>query len=227
MDFEYEYHQGVRNWHEEDDPWKADNIYKVLSKNQVNPKSIAEIGCGAGGLLINLAKCYENDVIFHGYETSDEAYKMCKPKETGNIFYHFKDLLQEDVYFDAVMAINVLTRVKDYLGFLSKLRTKGEYKIFHIQLQISMYTLLRSKYFQKKDYMRTQLHYFNKETALGTLQGTGYQIIDYFYTSPLSYLPNPKGKEKFLLFANKLFSSINSDFAAKSLGGFSLMVLTK
>jgi len=215
------------NWHEEDDHWKAENVYKILDKNNLHPNSICEIGYGAGGLLLNLAKYYDEKVNFYGYETSEAAYRVSKPKETTNVIYNLKDLLLEDVYYDVILAINVLARVKDYLGFLSKLRTKAEYKVFHIQLQLSIYTMLRSDYFQKKDHLRSPLHLFNKETALGTLQGTGYQIIDYFYTSPISYLKNPKGKEKVLLFVNKFFASINPDFAAKYLGGFSLMVLTK
>jgi ubiquinone/menaquinone biosynthesis C-methylase UbiE len=230
MNFEYDYRPdspGERNWHEEDDPWKAKNIHKILGKNDINPKSICEIGYGAGGLLQNLAAYYKNDVTFHGYETSEAAYNISKPKEKENIHYYFQDLLKEDAYYDVVMAINVFTHVRDYLGFLSQLRKKGEYKVFHISLQITLYTVIRSQYFQSKDYMRSQLHYFNKDTALGTLKGTGYEIIDYFYTSRALDMPNPQGKEKFWKTPRKILRSINEDLAAKLLGGFSLMVLAK
>jgi hypothetical protein len=230
MNFEYDYRPdspGKRNWHEEDDPWKAQNIHKILSKNNITPKSICEIGYGAGGLLLNLADYYDNDVQFYGYETSEAAYTISKPKEKENIHYYYQDLLKEDAYYDVAMAINVFTHVRDYLGFLSKLRLKGEYKVFHIQLQITLYTVIRSQYFQTKDYFSSQLHYFNKDTALGTLKGTGYEIIDYFYTNPLLEQENAEGKEKFWKFPTKILSAISPDLAAKLLGGFSLMVLAK
>jgi hypothetical protein len=230
MSFEYDYRRdasGTRNWHEEDDPWKAKNIHTIISKNNINPKSICEVGYGAGGLLLNLAEYYKSDVQFYGYETLQEAYNISKPKETENVHFYYKDLLKEDAYYDVVMAINVFTHIRDYLGFLSKLRTKGEYKVFHISLQITLYTVIRSQYFQNKDYMRSQLHYFNKDTALGTLKGTGYEIIDYFYTSRSLDLPKVAGKEKLWKFSAKVLSAINPDLAAKILGGFSLMVITK
>jgi len=228
IDFDYRTDSlGQRNWHEEDDPWKAQNIHKILSKNEINPKTVCEIGYGAGGLLLNLADYYDKDVNFYGYETSEEAYKISKPKEKENVHYYYKDLLKEDAYHDVVMAINVFTHVRDYLGFLSKLRTKGDYKVFHISLQITLYTVIRSQYFQTKEYMRNQLHYFNKDTALGTLKGTGYQILDYFYTSHSLDLPNPEGKDKLWKIPRKILSAINPDLASKLLGGFSLMVLAK
>jgi len=71
------------------------------------------------------------------------------------------------------------------------------------------------------------LHYFNKDTALGTLKGTGYQIIDYFYTSGALELPHRGRAENLWKLPRKLLYAINKDFGVRMLGGFSLMVLTK
>jgi len=230
MRFEYEYgidSLGKRNWHEEDDPWKAQNIYKILDKNKIQPNNICEIGYGAGGLLVNLANYYDKNVDFYGYETSEEAFEIAKSKEQENIHYYLKDLLKTDAHYDVVMAINVFTHVRDYLGFLSQLRPKGEYKVFHIPLQITFYSVLRSRYFANKEYMRSSLHHFNKDTALGTLQGTGYEIIDYIFTSRSLDLPDPQGKDKLWKIPRKIMHAINPNLAAKLLGGFSLMILAK
>jgi 2-polyprenyl-3-methyl-5-hydroxy-6-metoxy-1,4-benzoquinol methylase len=55
-----------------------------------------------------------------------------------------KDFLEEkDTYFDVVMAIDVFEHVEDYLGFIRRLRVKGEYKVFHIPLDLSVQTVLR------------------------------------------------------------------------------------
>jgi len=216
-----------RIWHEEDSPWKAEKIYQILKDNKIQPNTIAEIGCGAGGVLLNLTTHYDESVNFFGFETSKEGFELSKGKEKKNVHYYNKDLLKENDYFDVVLAINVFTRVKDYLGFLSKLKTKGEYKVFHIPLQLTLYFVLRSQYFQKKDYFQSDYHFFNKDTALGTLQGTGYQIVDYFYTAYSVELPYHSQKEKLLKIPRKILYAINKDFAVKTLGGFSLMVLTK
>jgi len=216
-----------RRWIEEDSPWKAQKIHRILEQNNLKPKTICEIGCGAGGVIENLTNNYDKSVQFFGYESYEEGFSLCKKREKINLQYFNKDLLKEDAYYDVVMAINVFTHVRDYLGFLSKLRQKGKYKVFHIPLQVTVYSILRGQHFQKSSSMKSHLHHFNKETALGTLQGTGYEIIDYFYTSGLLELPNRGPKAKFWKLPTKFLYWINKDFAARMLGGFSLMVLTK
>ena len=212
-----------RHWHEEDSPWKAEKIFNILSENRVNPKTIGEIGCGDGSVLSNLANHYDQNVIFSGYETEDEGFSLCKLREKENLHYYQQDLLKLDEYFDVVMAINVFTHGRDHLGFLSKLRLKGEYKVFYIPQQITIYYLQRSRTMQNKEYIRSHLHHFNKETALGTLQGTGYQIVNYSYVSRYVDKPDP-GLRDYLW---KTLYAINQDFAAKLIGGFWLLVFAK
>lgn len=214
-------------WHEEDSPWKAKNIFKILEKNNLSPKSICEIGCGSGEVLRDLARYYDNSTEFIGYETSPEAFAVCKTKEEANIHYELANLLALDVHYDLVMAINVLNHVTDYLGFLSQLRLKGEYKVFHIPLETTVYSVIRSSHFEKRITEGTYRHSFSKDTALGTLKGTGYEIVDYFYTSSALELPNLGRKEKIWKLPRKILFSINKDFGVKALGGFSLMVLAK
>ena len=43
--------QNVRSWDQEDSEWKALQVSKFLKKNDISPKSIVEIGCGAGTIL--------------------------------------------------------------------------------------------------------------------------------------------------------------------------------
>lgn len=214
-------------WHEEDSPWKAKNIHKILEKNDINPKTICEIGCGTGEVLRSLANYYDEKVEFFGYETNPEPFSISKNKETQNIHYYPENLLTQDLHFDLVLAINVLNHVTDYLGFLSQLRSKGEYKVFHIPLETTVYSVLRSSYFEKKYAERDYRHSFSKDTALGTLKGTGYQIVDYFYTSSALELPNRGPKDKLWKIPRKLLYTINKDLGVKMLGGFSLMILAK
>ena len=214
-------------WHEQDSPWKAKNIYKILEKHNIAPKSVCEIGCGTGEVIHNLAGYFDEKVEFVGYELEQEAFDICKTKETRNIHYQQEDLLSLDVCYDLVMPINVIDHVTDYLGFLSRLRSKGEYKVFHIPLENTVYAALRKSHFEKKIAMGEYKHSFSKETALGTLKGTGYQIVDYFYTNSSMELPNRGKKDKLWTIPRKILYGINKDFGVKMLGGFSLMVLAK
>ena len=71
------------------------------------------------------------------------------------------------------------------------------------------------------------IHYFTKETALATLKDTGYDVIDYFYTSGAVELKNKSMKTNCLKIPRKLLYLLNKDLAVRLLGGFSLLVLAK
>jgi hypothetical protein len=40
------YYEKNINWHVEDSPWKADQIMKIIKKNNISFSSICEAGCG-------------------------------------------------------------------------------------------------------------------------------------------------------------------------------------
>ncbi len=216
------------SWHEEDSPWKAKHIERIIERNSLNPQSIGEVGCGAGEILNQLSGYYDSDKKFFGYEISPQAFKLCSNKSKPNLDFFFQDLLKkDDIFLDIVMAIDVFEHVEDYCGFLRKLRKKGRYKIFHIPLDLSVQTVLRSSPIIKNRRSVGHIHYFTKETALATLKDTGYKVIDYFYTASSSELPNLGWKQKLLKLPRKFLFSVNADLAVRILGGYSLMVLAK
>lgn len=222
------YRENNPTWHEEDSPWKALQIQKIIERNSLNPSKICEIGCGAGEILNKLSEHYENKKEFFGYEISPQAFELCAKKSKHNLTFKLANLLEDDAdYFDIVMAIDVFEHVEDYFSFLRKLKTKAKYKIFHIPLDLSVQTVLRSSPIIKHRKSVGHIHYFTKETALETLKDTGYQIVDYFYTNSSVELPNRGWKANLLKIPRKLFFSVNNDFAVRVLGGYSLLVLAE
>jgi hypothetical protein len=121
----------------------------------------------------------------------------------------------------------VFEHVEDYFSFLRKLRDKARYKIFHIPLDISVSSVLRSSPILGARKHVGHLHYFTKETALATLEDTGYEILDYFYTAGSIDL-NIKMVKTFLArFPRQVLYTLNQDIAVRLMGGYSLLVLTK
>lgn len=227
----YEDETYLRNnptWHAGDSAWKAAQIGRMLRKNGVNPLSVCEIGCGAGEILNCLADDYDTNVQFSGYEISPQAFAICKKKERLNLHFFLEDLLAATVpSFDLVAAMDVFEHVEDYFDFLRRFRTKGTYKVFHIPLDLSVQTVLRNTPILKNRLSVGHLHYFTKDTALATLQDTGYEVLDFFYTSGSLELQNRGFKANLLKLPRKLLFSIHQDLTVRVLGGFSLLVLTK
>ena len=223
-----EYLEKNKDWHVSDSPWKAGNIFKIIQRNQLKYDSVCEVGCGAGEILKQLSYKMPQDVKFEGYEISPQAYKLSKSRENDRIKFHLKDLLKEDesVKFDIAMAIDVFEHVEDEFEFLRKLRTRAKYKIFHIPLDITINGILQDKFMVGRKTVG-HINYYTKETALATLEDTGYKIMDYFYTADSLELPRKTLKSKIAKVPRKLLFNLNSDLTVKIFGGFSLMVLAK
>lgn len=217
------------SWHEEDSLWKAEQILKIISRNNLAPTTVGEIGCGAGEILYCLSERLSGNINFFGYEISPQALEICQGKSKKNLHFFLQNLLEkeDDNIFDIIMAIDVIEHVEDYLGFLKKFKSKGKYKIFHIPLDLSVQGVLRCSPLMQARKSIGHIHYFTTETALATLEDTGYKILDYFYTRGSLELPNRGWKATLLSFPRKALFSINQDLAVRILGGFSLMVLSE
>ena len=92
---------------------------------------------------------------------------------------------------------------------------------------MSVQTVLRSSPIIKGRKSVGHIHYFTKETALETLRGAGYEIVDYFYTANSLELPNRGWKANLLKLPRNFSFSVNKDLAVRLLEGYSLLVLAK
>lgn len=215
-------------WHSQDSQWKATKIANILRKNGVEPSIVAEFGCGVGEILNCLSREYGEGVVFQGYEISPQAFQLCRGKEKHNLHFFLKDPLQETGRsFDVVMVIDVLEHVEDYFDFLRKIRPRATYKVFHIPLDLSVQSVLRSSPIMNSRSSVGHIHYFTKETALAMLRETGYEVVDHFYTCGSIELPNRGWRANLLKLPRKLFFLVHQDFAVRVLGGVSLLVLAK
>lgn len=223
-----QYLEHNQDWHVSDSPWKAGNILRMIQQQHLSPKTICEVGCGAGEILKRMSYRFSPETQFYGYEVSPQAYEMSRQRESDQLHFYLKDLLAEDpeVKFDLVMAIDVFEHVEDDFGFVRKLRERGAYKLYHIPLDITVNGILQDKFMHGR---RTvgHIHYYTKETALALLEDTGHQIVDYFYTADSLELPRKTLKSKIAKVPRKLLYRLKPDLTVKLLGGFSLMVLAK
>ena len=215
-------------WHAEHSDWKAENIVRILSQCDVRPRRICEIGCGAGGVLAEVAKRLPDARELHGYDISPQAHELCAKRDDGDarLHYHLADLLEVDAHFDVVLAIDVFEHVEDCFGFLRRLRAKGDVKVFHIPLDVSVLSVLHGHMMQRRTSVG-HIHYFTRDTALALLADTGYRVEASFYT-PGGYKflrRNPKGVLKAAM--ARTAEAIDPHFAARLMGGYSLMVLAR
>ena len=106
------------NWHQHESPWKAKQVIKALKRHNLKPSSICEVGCGAGETLKILSEQLAGDITYAGYDISPDAYGICSKKSKENLQFYLKDLLEEEVAFDIVMALDVIEHIEDERTFL-------------------------------------------------------------------------------------------------------------
>ena len=158
-------------WHVEDSSWKAKQIFKMMKRNNIVPKTICEVGCGAGEILNQLQHNMNKECIFWGYEISPQAFKLCKERFNERLHFKLKDILQEkDVFFDLILLIDLIEHLEDYFSFLREIKPKSQYKIFHIPLDLSVQILLRNYPILKSRESVGHIHYFTKDVALQILK---------------------------------------------------------
>ena len=163
-----------------------------------------------------------------GFEISPAAFNRAKSEETDRTKFQLADATAEaELSFDVVMAIDVFEHVEDYISFLKKIREIGTYKVFHIPLDLSVQSVLRSRPIMKLRENVGHIHYFYKETALAALSDCGYEIIDHHYTASRLELPNQALSSKLMQLPRRMAYAVNRDFAVRVLGGYSLMVLAR
>lgn len=212
-------------WGVEDSAWKATQIKNILINNDILPKTVCEVGCGAGEILRQLSLSFPA-TRFVGYEVSPQAFELCQSRVSPHVQFFLKNLCEEDVLFDCLLCIDVFEHVEDYFGFIRSLKNKAEYKIFYIPLDVSVLSVLRSSMMARRLDVG-HLHYFSKETALATLQDCGYEIIESRFTTPFNDIPAKKFETKIARIPRKLLHKISADWCARLLGGSSLLVLAK
>ena len=221
------YMQRNQSWHQEDSPWKAQQIARIISDNGVNFNEVCEIGCGAGNIL----KClYDSHVIVSGdgYDVSSQAIDLCKSKEHVSLKFFCGDFLEDfSSTYDLAIVADVFEHVEDYLGFLRKLRPRAAHKVFHIPLDLSVQTVLRGTPLKRVREIVGHLHYFTCETALESLRHVGYEIIDWRYTSSGLDLPNRSFMQRLAQWPRWLCYKISPEWTVRVLGGYSLLVLGK
>lgn len=214
-------------YHVEDSAWKAEHIFDLIRKNNLQPRTVCEIGCGAGEVLRRLQLLMNDETQFEGYEISPQAFLRCQERANDRLRFHCADVLaMETEPVDLLLCIDVFEHVEDYFGFLRKLRAKAEFKLFHIPLDLSGQWVLRGRPIMKQREEVGHLHYFTRETALATLSDTGYEIIDWSYTP--GALLNPRSlKARIASLPRRFLFALNRDLTSRILGGYSLLVLAR
>jgi SAM-dependent methyltransferase len=216
------------SWHLEESPFKVRQIQRMIKQQNLAPKTVCDVGCGAGLVLAELQPLLSTDCICWGYDVSPDALAMTANRSAENLRFRLCDIRKEecDAFFDLLLMLDVFEHVEDYIGLVRAVRSKAKQKLFHIPLDLSVQAVLRKNGLTRRRDNHAHLHYFTKETALRTLTDVGYTIVDYFYTPRCIELGDLL-VQKLVRIPRQISYAVLPDLTVRVLGGYSLMVLAE
>ena len=224
-----EYFNNNPDWDIADARWKTDVIVGLLKRNKLDPKQVIEVGCGAGENLVELLKKDNGIEKLTGFDISPQAINLAAKKVTDKISFFNEDITgKENMHADLMLVIDVVEHVDDYYGFLRKLKTKSDWFVFHIPLDLSCRTVMKPHVLLQQRQSVGHIHYYSKEMVEWALLDTGYEIIDWEYTKPVVDVQPANSVKRFVkkILRNISFA-VNKDWSAKKWGGYSMMILAK
>jgi SAM-dependent methyltransferase len=211
-------------WHVEDSAWKAQQVLRMLQLHDIHPRTVAEIGCGAGEILRQLSVNLP-EARFLGFDISADAIALARERESDRLQFFNADLPDNFSNFDVLLVMDVVEHVEDCFDFLRSIRPQAEYKIIHIPLDMAVSLLVRNRLIDIRKSVG-HIHYFSKQTAIALLEDTGYEVLDSFYTP--AYQIAPKDPIHLVMAAvRSLTMKVAPDFTSVMLGGCPLLALAK
>lgn len=216
------------SWHIEESPFKVRQIQRMIRRQKLAPKTVVDVGCGAGLVLAELQPHFSSDCVCWGYDVSPDALAMSAGRANDKLRFRMRDIRKDhcDTYFDLLLMLDVFEHVEDYMGLVRSVRSKAKQKLFHIPLDLSVQAVLRKNGLVLRRDHHAHLHYFTRETALRTLTDVGYTIVDYFYT-PRCIELGDLFVQKIARIPRQLSFALAPDLTVRVLGGYSLMVLAE
>jgi SAM-dependent methyltransferase len=213
-------------WHVEDSAWKVDQILAMLARHPLQTRTVAEVGCGAGEILRLLHDRLDGSVDYVGYEVSPQAFELAKARTTERLRFELRDAAEDrDAHYDLILIMDVIEHLDDPYAFLRGLRGMCDHMLLHIPLDLSALSVARPHVLLESRRDVGHINYYVKETALKTVEDSGYVVVDSMYTD--SSATPATSRERVLQRAREALRRVSPELAAHLLGGNSLLVLAR
>ena len=203
------------------------HVHNALRRANVQPVSIAEVGCGAGQVLVSLRASYPLARLI-GFDIAPAASAFWPGPGQTDIDFFLGDFLRESQsHYDVILLLDVIEHLNDPFGFLPMIKDRADYFVFHFPLDLSALSVLRESpllYVREKV---GHLHYFTKSLALKLLDECGFEVLDWQYTGAALNAPRRSIKTRVAAMVRRILYALNKDVGVRILGGETLIVVAR
>src|SRR5271156_2978310 len=95
------------SWHIEESPFKVRQIHRMLKQKSLAPKTVCDVGCGAGLVLAELQTHLPPGCVCWGYDVSPVALAMSASRANDNLRFRLCDIRKDecDTFFDLLLML--------------------------------------------------------------------------------------------------------------------------
>lgn len=212
------------SWDTEDSFWKAGLVADLLARHRLQPRKLADIGCGAGAVLAALRPRMPSTEL-HGWDIAPGAARFWDA-HTGVRFTQGDFLAQPGGPFDVLLLLDVIEHVANPHEFVSRLAPHGTHVVFHIPLDLSVASVLRETPLLQQRRRVGHIHYFTRNLALELLRECGYDIIEARFSGAYLRPRSSLGGRLASLIRRAVFAC-GREIGVRLLGGDTLVVLAR
>lgn len=219
----------VRNpsWDQADSPWKAVRIEAILREHDIKPRLLAEVGCGAGGVLAALRPSHPETELY-GYDIAPAAARFWDNHSPAGIHFTVGDFfVVSNRHYEVILLIDVIEHLANPFDFLVRLRERADYVVLHFPLDLSAISVARESPLLHTRNKTGHIHYFTKGLALALLRECGYQVLEWQYTGAAFSAPQRTWKTRLAGLARRIAYGVHKDTGVRLLGGETLLVLAR
>lgn len=215
------------DWDSEDSPWKAARIAELLCDYARDPKTVIEVGCGAGEVMRAL-QIHLPAAQMTGYDIAPDLERFWAKFEDTDLDFVLADYLATNAPVpDLVMLIDVIEHLGNPFDFLDRLRPKCREVVLHFPLDLSSISVLRETPLLHVRHKVGHLHFYTRGLVLALMEGAGYEVIEARYTGASFTAPQTRLKSRLAGLLRRAVFALNRDLGARLLGGETLMVLAR
>jgi hypothetical protein len=214
-------------WDGEDAPWKVRLITVLLQTQGLAPASVAEVGCGAGGIITGL-RSHLPDAALYGFDISPDAARFWERHSADRVEFVAGDFLQLGrPSYDLILLLDVVEHLADPHSFLTAIRGRAAHFVFHFPLDLSASSVVReSPLLESRDRVG-HIHYFTKGLALALLRECGYEVMHAQYTGAAYSAPQRTFRTRLAALPRLIAYALCKDWGVRLLGGETLLVLAR
>ncbi len=162
------------DWHLSDSPHKAEAVLQVARRAGLRPRSVIDVGCGAGGVATRLAEAWPESEV-QGWDIAPEAIARARAGGGGASF-HVGDPCREGVRAELVLCLDVAEHVVDDVGLLRDLAALGPTLIVRSPLDLSVLDVIRPARALEARERYGHVHAYTRALARARLEDAGWRI---------------------------------------------------